>query len=50
MSNLDVADLEELRGHPRFYEIDVKRRGIEFDLLPYCRENRSNLMAYAPLE
>jgi diketogulonate reductase-like aldo/keto reductase len=29
---------------------NLSRRGIEFDLLPLCRERRIPLMAYSPIE
>jgi diketogulonate reductase-like aldo/keto reductase len=29
---------------------NLKRRGIEWDLLPWCRERRIPIMAYSPIE
>ncbi|MDR3430983.1 MAG: aldo/keto reductase [Rouxiella aceris] len=56
VSNLDVADLQEL------WQIEGGRacmtdqvlyhaasRGIEYDLLPWCRQQQIPLMAYCPL-
>ena len=28
---------------------NLKRRGVERDLLPYCQENHITLIAYTPL-
>ncbi len=58
VSNLDVADLEELVGGSparRGVQADqvlytLGRRGIELDLLPWCRARRIPVMAYTPLE
>jgi len=59
VSNLDVADLEELdgRGEPASSVCatdqvlyNLKRRGIEYDLLPWCRARGIPVMAYSPLE
>lgn len=56
VSNLDTADMEELLRVPGgggcaadqvLYHPDS--RGIEFDLLPWCREHRIPVMAYSPL-
>ena len=41
---------------PKFGERDAKmkmrlgRRGIEYDLLPWCRERNVPIMAYSPIE
>jgi diketogulonate reductase-like aldo/keto reductase len=57
VSNFDVADLEELvdlTGGEQvatdqvLYNLD--RRGIEFDLLPWCRRSGLPVMAYSPIE
>ena len=57
VSNFDVADLIELRSLKGGAEAAVdqvlynlSRRGIEWDLLPWCRENRTPSMAYSPIE
>ncbi|MCC7275904.1 MAG: aldo/keto reductase [Alphaproteobacteria bacterium] len=57
VSNLDVDDMEELSGVPdgeRCVADQVlynpARRGIEFDLLPWCDRTRTAVMAYTPLE
>jgi diketogulonate reductase-like aldo/keto reductase len=57
VSNFDVADMEELvalTGGNRVATDQVlynpTRRGIEFDLLPWCRERKLPVMAYSPIE
>jgi diketogulonate reductase-like aldo/keto reductase len=57
VSNFDVGDLEELasietQGHVAANQVlyNLARRGIEFDLLPWCRERDVDLMAYSPLD
>jgi diketogulonate reductase-like aldo/keto reductase len=51
-----VADLEELAtlGQAELATDQVlynlERRGIEYDLLPWCRERSIPIMAYAPIE
>jgi len=57
VSNLDVADLEELWGLPAGPSCttdqvlyNLTRRGIEWDLLPWCAERRVPIMAYSPIE
>jgi len=57
VSNLDHDDMQELwRGpHGRNCQTDqvlynLTRRGIEFDLLPFCRQHKMPVMAYSPLE
>jgi diketogulonate reductase-like aldo/keto reductase len=56
VSNFDVEDHEEAAGlaggsgiatNQVLYNLD--QRGIEWDLLPWCRERRIPLMAYSPL-
>lgn len=56
VSNLDVADLQELwslMGGDACMTDQVlyhlASRGIEYDLLPWCRERRLPVMAYCPL-
>src|SRR5580704_15183696 len=57
VSNVDVSDMEELvglRGGSAVVTDQVlyklMRRGIEFDLRPWCRESRIPIMAYSPVE
>jgi len=57
VSNFDTADMEELlalRGGEAVAANQVlynlTRRGIEFDLLPWCRQRTLPVMAYSPLE
>ncbi|MBW8269128.1 aldo/keto reductase [Caldovatus aquaticus] len=54
VSNLDVADLEELGAALARCATDqvlynLSARGIEFDLLPFCRARGMPVMAYSPL-
>jgi diketogulonate reductase-like aldo/keto reductase len=56
VSNFDVDDMEELFGVPGGEECQVNQvlynpehRGIEFDLLPWCREHGVAVMAYSPV-
>jgi diketogulonate reductase-like aldo/keto reductase len=57
VSNLDVEDMQELVRLPGgkavaadqvMYNLD--RRGIEHDLVPWCRRRRIPVMAYSPLD
>jgi diketogulonate reductase-like aldo/keto reductase len=56
VSNFDVVDLEELESLPAAglqtdqVLYNLVRRGIEYDLLPWCRERHLPLMAYSPIE
>ena len=59
VSNLDVDDMEELaaleKGAGRRVATNqvlynLTRRGIEYDLLPWCHTRRIPIMAYSPLE
>jgi diketogulonate reductase-like aldo/keto reductase len=57
VSNFDVSDMEELVQIPGGGDVatdqvlyNLSRRGIEFDLLPWCRERHIPLMAYSPIE
>jgi diketogulonate reductase-like aldo/keto reductase len=57
VSNLDKGEMEELSGVPggRRCATDQvlynpSRRGIEWDLLPWCREHGMPVMAYSPIE
>jgi len=57
VSNFDTADMEELlalcggtavAANQVLY--NLARRGIEFDLLPWCRRRTLPVMAYSPLD
>ena len=57
VSNFDVADMEGLvslagGGTVATNQVlyNLTRRGIEWDLLPWCRQHRIPLMAYSPIE
>ncbi|MFE2297062.1 aldo/keto reductase [Streptomyces sp. NPDC059445] len=57
VSNLDVADMAELTTLPGGDAAAVdqvlynlSRRGIEWDLLPWCREAGVTAVAYSPIE
>lgn len=57
VSNFDVADMEELAGLPSGAAgatnqvlYNLTRRGIEYDLLPWCAQRNIAVMAYSPLE
>ena len=57
VSNFDREDMEEAAGVPGGQEIatdqvlyNLMRRGVEWDLLPWCRERRIPVMAYSPIE
>jgi diketogulonate reductase-like aldo/keto reductase len=57
VSNLDVGELEELVAVPGGAAVQTDqvlynpaRRGIERDLLPWCRARRIPVMAYSPIE
>ena len=53
VSNLDVEDMEELPpgGGCAVNQVlyNPEHRGIEFDLLPWCRERAMPVMAYSPV-
>lgn len=56
VSNFSVAELREAQAAMSKHPIvcnqvlyNLKRRGIERDLIPYCQENRITVMAYTPL-
>ena len=56
VSNFDVADLEEAATLPGGQDVatnqvlyNLEQRGIEWDLLPWCRERALPLVAYSPL-
>jgi diketogulonate reductase-like aldo/keto reductase len=57
VSNFDVADLAELTDLRGGAEVqtdqvlyNLTRRGIEFDLLPWCRKHHIPIMVYSPIE
>jgi diketogulonate reductase-like aldo/keto reductase len=57
VSNFDNDDMKELVGLPGGEEVftnqvlyNLTRRGIEWDLLPWCRQRKIPLMAYSPVE
>jgi len=57
VSNFNVSDLEKLIDIPGGAAVttdqvlyNLTRRGIEYDLLPWCRERRLPIMAYSPIE
>ncbi len=57
VSNLDPDDMRELYALPAGAAVAVNqvlynltRRGIEWDLLPWCAERKIPLMAYSPIE
>lgn len=57
VSNFDVDDMEELMAVPGGEHcvanqvlFNLSRRGIEFDLLPWCQARGIAVMAYSPIE
>jgi diketogulonate reductase-like aldo/keto reductase len=57
VSNFDTDDMEELfalaggeQAQTNQVLYNLSRRGIEFDLLPWCAQHRLPVMAYSPLE
>lgn len=55
VSNFDIGEMEELAEvsdgcatNQVLY--NLTRRGIEYDLMPFCRERHIPIMAYSPLE
>lgn len=57
VSNFDVKDMQEalsLKGGDQIVTNQVlynlKRRGIELNLLPWCRQHNLPIMAYSPIE
>ncbi len=57
VSNLDISDMQELRDIPGGGGVaanqvlyNLTRRGIEFDLMPWCSRRRIPIMAYSPIE
>ena len=57
VSNFDAEDMEELTAiaggaHVQSDQVlyNLMKRGIEFDLRPWCRERRIPIMAYSPFD
>jgi diketogulonate reductase-like aldo/keto reductase len=57
VSNFDVGDMAELTRLPAGGQVatnqvlyNLARRGIEWDLQPWCRERHIPIMAYSPLD
>ena len=57
VSNFDVDDMDELAGLEGGPAVatdqvlyNLTRRGVEYDLLPWCAERAIPIMAYSPLE
>jgi diketogulonate reductase-like aldo/keto reductase len=57
VSNFDTDDLQEAESLPGGKEIvanqvlyNLLRRGIEWDLLPWCKQRQLAIMAYSPVE
>ncbi|MFS8111824.1 aldo/keto reductase [Rhizobium jaguaris] len=57
VSNFDLDDMEELLAVPDGGKVaanqvlyNLGRRGIEYDLLPWCQERNIPIMAYSPIE
>lgn len=57
VSNFDVDDMEELTSLTGGSSVatdqvlyNLTRRGIEYDLFPWCRERNIPMMAYSPIE
>lgn len=56
VSNFDISDMEDLfkvkDGNKCFLNqvlYNIKSRGIEYDLIPWCKENDVLIMSYSPL-
>jgi diketogulonate reductase-like aldo/keto reductase len=57
VSNFDVGDMQELVDLPNGASVaadqvlyNLERRGIEYDLLPWCQRGGVPIMAYSPIE
>ena len=57
VSNFDVGEMEEVVELPDGKAVatnqvmyNLRRRGIEFDLIPWCERRRIPIMAYSPLD
>ena len=57
VSNFDVSDMDELLSLPGGADCatdqvlyNLTRRGVEYDLLPWCHQRKTPVMAYSPIE
>jgi diketogulonate reductase-like aldo/keto reductase len=52
VSNFDVGDMDDLPQRAVTNQVlyNLMRRGVEYDLLPWCRDRGIPVMAYSPLE
>lgn len=57
VSNFDVDDMEEITSLRRGSSVatdqvlyNLTRRGVEYDLFPWCRERNIPIMGYSPIE
>jgi diketogulonate reductase-like aldo/keto reductase len=57
VSNFDISDMNEVESLPGGNAVatdqvlyNLMRRGIEYDLLPWCRSHGIPIMAYSPVE
>ena len=57
VSNFDISDMGEIWKSPEGNGVatnqvlyNLSRRGIEFDLMPWCRKHKLPVMAYSPIE
>jgi diketogulonate reductase-like aldo/keto reductase len=57
VSNFDMEDMRELAGITGARDVatnqvlyNLTRRGVEFDLLPWCEQSGTPVMAYSPVE
>jgi len=57
VSNFEESDMEQILEEPGGERTatnqvlyNLQRRGIEWDLLPWCRQRRIPVMAYSPIE
>jgi len=57
VSNFDISDMEEMWALPSGKECatnqvlyNLRRRGIEHDVLPWCQQHTIPVMAYSPVE
>jgi diketogulonate reductase-like aldo/keto reductase len=57
VSNFDISEMGELWKTPdgdccvtNQVLYNLTRRGVEFDLMPWCRKHRVPIMAYSPIE
>jgi diketogulonate reductase-like aldo/keto reductase len=57
VSNFDLSDMIELESLPGGNAVatdqvlyNLQRRGIEYDLLPWCQQHHAPVMAYSPIE